>query len=159
VSTDLRPERSIPFGTIVVLAITCVLYVAMLGSISFSAGGGDASFGKAIASLFFTIGVWISLAVLLAVGGVMGAMPRWSAMVAVVLVPLAGVATFTAIDMCSRHIKWAVVFPVSLPLLVALYAIWARMPKFRAAVSATRMSIGVWGSVVILSVVAFLAAM
>lgn len=155
---DLPPQRSFPFGTIVVLAITCALYLAMLSSISFSAGGGDASFGKAMASLFFTVGVWISLAVLLIVGGVMGAMPRWSAIIAVILVPLAGVATFTAIDMCSRHIKWAVIFPVVLPLLVAVYALWARMPNFRAAISAAPMSTGVWALVLVLSLTALLAA-
>jgi hypothetical protein len=158
VSTDFPPQRSVPFGTILVLAITGALYVAMLSSISFSAGGGDASFGKAIASLFFTVGLWIALAVLLAVGGLMGKMPRWAAIVAVFAIPLAGVATFVAIDMCSRHIKWAVAFPIALPLLVALYALWARTPKFRAAVAATPMSIGVWGLVFALSAAALLAA-
>lgn len=147
-----------PLGTILVLAVTCVLYVAMLGSISFSAGGGDASFGKAVASLFFTAGVWIALAALLVIGGIMGAMPRWSAVIAVVLVPLAGVATFTAIDMCSRHLKWAVVFPVILPLLVGAYALWARTPKFRAAIPAESMSVATWALVLALSLAALLAA-
>lgn len=157
-SAELEQRRSVPFGTIVVLAIACALYLAMLSSISFSAGRGDASFGEAIASFLFTVGVWVALAVLLIVGGVMGEMPRWSAMIAVILLPLAGVATFVAIDMCSRHIKWAVAFPIVLPLLVALYALWARTPKFRAAVAATPMSIGVWGLVFVLSAAALLAA-
>lgn len=130
----------------------------MLGSISFSAGGGDASFGKAIASLFFTVGLWISLAVLLAVGGVMGEMPRWAVFIAVFLVPLAGAATFTAIDMCSRHIKWAIVFPIALPLLVAGYAIWIRTPQCRAAISAETMSAAVWALVLVLSMAALLTA-
>ena len=157
-STDFPPQRSVPFGTIMVLAITFALYAAMLSSISFSAGGGDAAFGKAIASLFFTVGLWIALAVLLAVGGLMGKMPRSAAIVAVFAIPLAGVATFVAIDMCSRHIKWAVAFPIVLPLLVALYALWARVPRFRVAVAATPMSIGVWGLVLVLSAAALLAA-
>src|SRR2546430_15899573 len=101
------PQRSIPFGTVLLLAITCVFYVATLGSTSFSTGVGDASFGQAIASLFFTTGLWIALAVLLIAADVMGEMPRWVRFIAVFLLPLAAVATVTAIDMCSRHHKWA----------------------------------------------------
>jgi hypothetical protein len=158
VTNELSPYRSVPFGTIVVLAITCALYVAMLSTISFSAGGGDASFGQAIASLFFTVGTWVALAVLLAVGGLMGEMPRWAACVAVFLLPLSGAAAFVAIDMCSRHIKWAVIFPVLLPLLIATYALWARVPRFHAAISAERMSAAVWALVLVLSLAALLAA-
>lgn len=147
-----------PFGTIMLLAVACALYLAMLSSISFSAGRGDAAFGEAIASFLFTVGVWVALAVLLIVGGVMGEIPRWAAMIAVILLPLAGFATFVAIDMCSRHIKWAIVFPVVLPLLVAIYAVWLRTAKLRAAVSAEVMSTAVWALVLILSLAALLAA-
>src|SRR6185503_14789473 len=120
---DASPPRSFPFGTMLLLAVAGVLYVAMLSTISFSAGGGDAAFGKALASLFATTGLWIALAVLLIAAGIMGEMPRWAAVIAVLLLPLAGVATVTSIDMCSRHIKWALVFPVVLPLLVATSAL------------------------------------
>jgi hypothetical protein len=152
------PHRSVPFGTILVLAIACVLYVAMLATISFSAGGGDASVGRAIVSLLVTLGTWIALAVLLAVGGIMGDMPRWAAWVAVILLPLSGVAAITAIDMCSRRIEWAVIFPIVLPLLIATYALWARVPRFHAAISAERMSACVWVLVLVLSVTALLVA-
>lgn len=155
---DDTPQRSFPIGTLLLLAIACGFYVAMLGSISFSTGVGDASFGQAIASLFFTAGLWIALAVLLIAAGMMGEMPRWVAFAAVFLLPLAGVATFTAIDMCSRHIKWAIVFPIVLPLLVAAYAMWARVPKFRAAISAEPMSAGIWALVLVLSGAALLTA-
>ena len=151
-------QRSIPFGTILLLAITCVFYVAMLGSISFSTGVGDASFGQAIASLFFTTGLWIALAVLLIAAGVIGEMPRWVGFVAVFLLPLAAAATFTAIDMCSRHIKWAVVFPIVLPLLVAVYAVWIRFPAFRAAIPGESMSAAIWALVLVLSGAALLTA-
>lgn len=152
-------RRSVPFGTIVLLVIVCVLYLVMLSGISFSTGdGGDAAIGRAIASLFFTIGLWIALAVLLIAAGVMGEMPRWASLIAVVLLPLAGVATFTAIDMCSRHIKWAVIFPIVLPLLVAVYAVWVRTAKLRAAISAEVMSVVVWALVLFLSLGALVTA-
>jgi len=85
-------------------------------------------------------------------------MPRWARFVAVFLVPLSGVATFAAIDMCSRHIKWAIVFPLVLPLLIAVYASWIRMPALRAVVSAEHMSTIAWALVLVLSGAALLAA-
>lgn len=155
---EASPPRSFPFGTILLLGVAGALYVAMLGTISFSAGGGDAAFGKALASLFATLGLWIALAVLLIAAGLMGEMPRWIVFAAVFLVPLAGIATVTAIDMCSRHIKWAIVFPVVLPLLVAIYALWARLPALRAAVPIEPMSAIVWALVLVLSGAALLTA-
>ena len=156
--TDDTPQRSYPFGTLLLLAVACGFYVAMLGSISFSTGVGEASFGQAIASLFFTLGLWIALVLLLIAAGIMGEMPRWAAFAAVFLMPLAGVATVTAIDMCSRHIKWAIVFPIVLPLLVAVYALWVRFPALRAAIPIEPMSAGIWALVLVLSGAALLTA-
>ena len=151
-------QRSVPFGTLLLLAVACGFYVAMLGSISFSTGVGEASFGQAIASLFFTLGLWVALAFLLIAAGLMGEMPRWVAFLAMFLLPLAGVATVTAIDMCSRHIKWAIVFPIVLPLLVAVYALWVRFPAFRAAIPGEAMSAVIWALVLVLSGAALLTA-
>jgi hypothetical protein len=152
------PARDVPVGTIILLAITAVLYVAMLSTITFSTGRGDASFGEALASLFATTGLWIALAVLVIVSGMTGQMPRWAGILAVFLIPLSGAATFTAIDMCSRHIKWAIVFPLVLPLLIATYALWIRMPRLRAIMSAEHMSTVVWALVLVLSGAALLTA-
>lgn len=151
-------QQAFPLGTILLLAVVAVLYVAMLGTITFSAGGGDAAFGRAMASVFATTGLWIALVVLLVAAGVSGEMPRWAIFVAVFLVPFSGAATFAAIDMCSRHIAWAVVFPVVLPVLIAVYAFWIRMPRLRAVVSAERASTVAWALVLVLSGAALLTA-
>jgi len=42
--------------------------------------------------------LWVALALLLVVGGVMGEMPRWAAVLAVIVHPLSGVGAFVAID-------------------------------------------------------------
>jgi hypothetical protein len=107
---DDTQQRSIPFGTLLLLAVACGFYVAMLGSTSFSTGIGDSSFGQAIASLFFTFGLWV------------------------------------------------IVFPIVLPLLVMVYALWARFPAFRAAIPAEPMSAGIWALVLVLSGAALLTA-
>jgi hypothetical protein len=156
--SDQPPQVAFPFGTVLLLAAVFALYVAMLGTTSFSTGIGDASFGQAMASLFFTVGLWIALILLLVNGALMGEMPRWAVFIAVFLVPFSAAATFAAIDMCSRHIKWAIVFPVVLPLLIALYAVWARTPKLRGKLAIELMSAGVWALVLVLSGAALLTA-
>ena len=154
-----QPSKvAFPFGTLLLFAATFALYVAMLGTISFSTGIGDASFGQAMASLFFTVGLWIALILLLVTGAVMGETPRWVGFVAIFLMPLSGAATITAIDMCSRHIKWAIVFPLALPVLIAIYALWARTPQLLAVIAIEPMSAGVWALVLVLSGAALLTA-
>jgi hypothetical protein len=152
------PQPGLPWGTIVLLAIAGVLYLGMLSTISFSAGGGDAAFGQAVASLFATIGLWIALVVLLIAVGVSGEMPRWAIFAAFFLVPFSGVATFAAIDMCSRHIKWAIVFPLVLPLVIAAYALWIRLPRLRDVASAEHASTVAWALVLVVSGAALVTA-
>ena len=64
---DLQPRKSPPIGTIILFALTFVLFAMMLANVSFSSGGGEASFSQAIASFLSVIGLWISLSLLLAV--------------------------------------------------------------------------------------------
>jgi hypothetical protein len=85
-------------------------------------------------------------------GGLMGEMPLWVAIVAIVLQPLSGVATIVAIDMCSREVEWGIIFPVLLPPLIAFYATWARLPRLRRLMTAPAISAAVWGAILILSV-------
>jgi len=157
-SMDSPAHRSIPFGTILLQALACVLYVTMLANVRFSAGGGDAVVGEAIAELLFILLLWVTLALLLIASAVMGQMPRWAGFLSLLLIPLSGVATVAAIDLCSRHARWAIVFPILLPLLIAFYAAWARFAKLHAAFPAKDISFVVWALIAVLSVAALLAA-
>ena len=121
------------------------------------AGGGEALMAQAFEMLFIAFGLWIVLPVMLVIGGVMGGMPRWVAWLTIVLVPMAGVADVVAVDMCSRHMEWAVVLVAALPLLIAFYAFWARL-RFKSAPPAERTSALVWGTVFLLSAVTFVIA-
>src|SRR5271154_7260720 len=150
--SNLQPQRSTPSGAFLLFAVACGLYIAMLVNAATPLGGGEAAFSDAIASLFLTIALWIVLALLLVNGGLMGEMPRWSAIVAVALVPLSGVAAFVAIDMCSRHMRWAIAFPATLPPLIAAYAMWARLPRLRAFLPPNAISLAVWIMVLVLSI-------
>ena len=71
------PRRTMPIGTYLVLALASGLYVAMLLNVQVPAGGGEARIANAYQVLFLTLWLWIALAVLLGMRGVMGEMPRW----------------------------------------------------------------------------------
>src|SRR5216684_2101198 len=152
-STDSSPPRSVPIGAVLLLAIAGVLYLAMMYSIAVPGGiGPEDSLGQAILCLFFTVLLWAVLAILLLVGGVMGEMPGRAAIAAAVLTPVSGVAAFTAIDLYSRHGEWAIVVPALLPPLIALCAMWARLPVFHAMFPARATSFAIWGTILLLSI-------
>jgi hypothetical protein len=99
-----------------------------------------------------TLFLWGALALLLVAGGIMGEMPRWAAILACFALPLSGVGAFIAIDMMSRHAHWALLFPALLPLLIALYAMWARFPRLHARFPARITSAVLWGAILVLSI-------
>jgi hypothetical protein len=139
--------------------VAVALYVALLANATYKpAGGGEAAMGQAFEMLYLAFGLWVVLVCMLVVGGVMGSMPRWAAWLAIVLVPMAAVADVTAIDMCSRHMEWAIVLVAVLPMLVGFYAFWARLPRLQAEMPAERTSVAVWGAIFFLSVLTFVVA-
>ena len=152
------PQRSLPIGLLVLLAIAAVLYGLMLANALSLPSGGEAGIEAAIGALFLTAGLWIVLAIMIVVGAVMGAMPGWAGGLAGILVPASGVANFTAIDMCSRDMPWAIVVPILLAPLIAFYAFWAGWPKLHAALPAEHTSVAVWASIFVLSVATFVLA-
>ncbi|SED58711.1 hypothetical protein SAMN05444161_3531 [Rhizobiales bacterium GAS191] len=162
-STDPLPQRSLPIDAILVLALACFLYIAMLSSVSRPAGGGESAIGAAIQSFLLLVFLWIALAILLLIGGLRGDMPRWAAILTLILHPLSGIAAFVAIDMYSRHVyshhvAWPLIVPASLPPLIALYAMWARLPALHAALPARATSVVIWGVILILTIAPFPAA-
>jgi hypothetical protein len=155
---ESQPRKDLPIGTVILFALVFVLFFVMLANISFSTGGGEASFSQAIASLFSVFGLWVALALLLVIAAIFGTMPRWSAVAAFLLVPLSGVAATVAIDMCSRHIRPAIVVPIVLPLLIILYAGWARWPGVHARFPSREVSLTAWGLVFGVSVATLILA-
>jgi hypothetical protein len=158
-SISSSPRLSWPIGLLVLLAIAAVLYGLMLANAMYQpSGGGEASLEAALEGLFVTAGLWIVLAIMVVVGAVQGTMPGWAGGLAGILVPVSGVANFTAVDMCSRHMPWAIVIPILLAPLIAFYAFWAGWPKLHAALPAESTSVAVWASIFVLSVATFVLA-
>jgi hypothetical protein len=116
---------------------------------------------QAFEMLLLAFALWVLLVAMLVLGGVLGSMPRWVAWLAIVLLPMAAIADVVAVDMCSRHMEWAIVLVAALPALVGFYAFWARLQsKAAPAAECTRerMSALVWGAVFFLSAVTFVLA-
>jgi len=157
-STDVQPLRSKPIGSLLLLLLACGLYIVMLIKASPTAGGGEAAIGAAIEEMFIIAGLWIVLAILLLAGGLMGRMPGWAAIVAVFLHPLSGVAAVVALDMWSRKIGWAIIFPALLPPSIALYAMWARLPRLHGVFPAARTSAAALGVILVLSIAPLILA-
>jgi len=157
-STDLRSLRSTPVGALLLCLLACGFYIAMLADVSTPSGSGEAAIGAAIEGSFVTAELWIVLAILLLVGGLMGQMPHWAATLALFLLPLSGGAAVVAIDMCSRHIRWAMAFPVLLPPLIALYAMWARLPSLHRMLPAEATSAAALGAILVLSIAPLILA-
>jgi hypothetical protein len=152
-------QRSWPIGLLLLLAVAGVFYVLMLANaLHQPSGGGEASLEAALEGLFLTVALWIVLAILIAVGAVMGSIPGWAGGLAGILVPASGVANFTAVDMCSRGMPWAIVFPLLLAPLIAFYALWTGWSRLHAALPAEGTSVAVWASVFVLSVATFVLA-
>jgi len=145
---------SFPVGTVFVLLLTAVLYVVMLAKIQFSPTSGDAAVGVAATQFVLLAGVWILLAILLIVGGVKGDMPGFAAVLLVLLLPLSGWATLAMLDQCMRGHVWAASFHVVLPVLLALYALWARFEGLHGVFPPVTTSATLLGGVFVLSIVA-----
>ena len=152
-TVTLARLRAAPFGMIALLALAAALYVALLVASAAPLEGGEAAYSQAWGALLLTFWLWVVLALALAVGAVMGRMPRGIA--ALLLHPISGVAAFVALDAVSRHIQGALGIVALLPPLIAFYALWTRLPSLRASAPAGVVSAAVWGAVALLSAAAF----
>jgi hypothetical protein len=162
-STDPNPPRTLFTGASLLLALACLLYIAMmfliLGSEPVIDCGDPASCGitKGLGDVFEVLGgfctllLWIVLAILLLAGGIKGERIRG---VAAILFPLSGVAAIVAGVLYSRYGAWSIVVPALLPPLIALYAVWARLP-LHAALPAKIVNVAAWGAILILTIAPF----
>lgn len=162
-STDPNPPRTLSTGASLLLALACLLYIAMMflilgsepvidcgdpASCGITKGLGDAS---EVLGRFCTLLLWIVLAILLFAGGITGQMK----IVAAILFPLSGVAAIVAGVLYSRYGAWSITVPALLTPLIALYAVRARLPALHAALPAKIVNVAAWGAILILTIAPF----
>jgi hypothetical protein len=148
-----------PVGSLILLIVAGFLYLAMVGSLT-GMNETDAA-GRGMAMGFGTIfgaALWLVLALLLLIAAIHGAMPTMGKIGAAILLPVSAVAASVAADLYSHRTDWAFVIVLVLPLLIAGYALWARVPALHPALP-PRQTTALLGSVVVLLCLASLAGM
>jgi hypothetical protein len=165
VSTDPRAPRMAFIDALPLLGLACLLYLAMmmLGIAPSPAHppieSGEASVVRGLDELFrgllrglLIVLLWIVLAILLfRRGGNSQKMSPQALVAAAILLPLSGVAAIYAANLYASYAGWAIVVPASLPPLIALYAIWMRLPVLHAALPAKIINPAAWGAILVLT--------
>jgi hypothetical protein len=153
-----KPSKA-PVGSIILLIVAGFLYLAMVGSLT-GMNETDAA-GRGMAMGFGTIfgaALWLVLALLLLIAAINGAMPTMGKIGAAVLLPLSAVAASVSADLYSQGADWTFVIVLVLPLLLAGYALWARVPALHPALPPLQTTT-LLGSLAVLLCVASLAGM
>lgn len=151
--TNAKPAKA-PVGTIVLLIVAGVLYLAMAGSLA-DLGGSDAA-GRGMAmgfGMIFGAALWLVLALLLLIAAINGAMPTAGKIGAAVLLPVSSVAASVALDLYSHRAEWAFAVVLALPVLIAAYALWARLPAVHAVLPPLPITALLGGVVILLCLV------
>jgi hypothetical protein len=137
-AAPLAPSDSWPIGSILLLIVAGVLYALMLvplldlaaNPLPMSGEGRYSAAWSGLFALLFGGLVWIILGILLW----LGAMPRWAGPVIGALHILAGLAGGFAIERIAKAPGgWLMLVPILLPPLIALFALWARLPTLHKA--------------------------
>lgn len=160
-STDPRAPRMASIGALLLFGFACLLYLALMHDIvpsparEFIQRGEPASnaIDKALKGLvagFLIFLLWIVLAILLFLGRKCQKMPPQQLVAAAIL--SSGLAAFYATDLYARYAGWAIVVPALLPPLIALYAIWARLPALHAVLPAKIINPATWGVILVLTI-------
>jgi hypothetical protein len=124
-----RPLRSPPIGAALLVLLAALLYAAEMATL-YDAGHSDAA-GDSLTDAFvalFAVALTIVLAGLMLVAFKNGKMPIWAAIGALVLLPLSGYASFSAANLYAHNGGWPIVVPMLVPPVIALYALWIRIP-------------------------------
>jgi hypothetical protein len=152
-----RPRA--PIGSIILLIVAGFLYLAMAASLADVSGSDSAGRGIAMGfGMIFGAALWLVLALLLLIAAINGAMPVVGKIGAAVLLPVSAVAASVAVDLYSHRADWAFAIVLILPLLIAIYALWARLPGLHASLPPLLIT-SLLGGVLVLLCLAPLAGM
>jgi hypothetical protein len=149
-----------PFGLIVssiaVGAIALLVWAFVLATLADLSGSDPAGNAYAQAyGVFAIVLLWMLLAILLVLAGLGGAMPWIAALVALIMLPVSGLATINAArlleDPRSAPFYWPMAIPAAVPPLVIVFCFWTLLPRLRALLPAGHVAGIVWGATLVLS--------
>jgi hypothetical protein len=115
------------WGFTILLVLAVPLY-ALAASSAAGSRASDAA-GNGMAQAFGIAAVlllWLVLSIMLVIARKHGAIPGWAMASLIVLVPLSAIGVAVSIGIYSDRGNWLIVVPVAAPLVLLLYATWAR---------------------------------
>ena len=142
--------RRMPRAMIIMLALAVLLDLDLLARVLAADDAHDTL-------LMLFAGLWIDLTVMCALADLAMCTPRWSPMLPVILLPLAGAAFFAA-AMMSAHAPLALAVSVMLPPIIVLAALWPWLTRWHARLAVPRMLALCWSAVLALSLATLLSA-
>jgi hypothetical protein len=144
-------------ASIIISVLILLVWILQVASLS-GLGHSDAA-GNGMAQGFTALEIillWVLLAILLLLTGVVGRMPWPAAVAAVVLLPVSGVAAMTALDLLADNdappYLWPIIMPALVPPIVVGFAFWTLLPGLRSAIPATLATVAAWGATLLLCV-------
>jgi hypothetical protein len=152
-----RPSSGAVIAASVLSLLIFMVWAALVATLS-SLGDSDPA-GNGLEEAFAgfeIIVVWILLAILLVVTGVLGVMPWPGVAAAVVLLPASGIAALVALGLLADRVTppflWPIVVPAVVPPIVVAFGFWTLLPRLRAVVPARIAVGGAWGITLLLCV-------
>jgi len=154
-TTEQAAHTKPPIGMIVVLVVTVFLYAGMMTNFGAVQDAGNDAMGRGLAvgfAMVFFIAEWFLLAVLLAIGGINGSMPAWSAIAGALLLPISGFSAGVALFLLDRGGNPNfILVPALIPPITAAYAFWARLSALHRALPPLPTSLAVWIAVALIA--------
>ncbi len=147
-------DQGLPYGAIALLVVAFFLYAGFLANLLGSRGTDLAGRGMAL-GFAATIGValWLVLTALFVVAWFNGRLPGWLAVTGLIFLPLSAIAAAAAAGLAEERGGWLMAAPVLLPPLLALLALWGRLPALHDMLPVGPTSAVLGGAVVLLTVV------
>jgi hypothetical protein len=150
----------VPIGTFVLLAVACVLYFGMMGSLSGLHETDAMGRGMALGfGAMFGVALWLVLAALLLVAALNGRLTDVATIGASILLPLSAIAASVAIDLYGTGAAWALAVPLLVPPLIMAYVLWTRVPSLQMKFPPLPVTAGVGALVAILTLLPLLVAL
>ena len=144
-----------PWVMTILLAFAAIIYLTFVANL-LGARSSDAA-GRGMALGFAAIqglALWLVIGVLFAIAFYRGGMPGYAMAAAIVFVPWSGMAAGSATGLyMERHGEWLIAVPIVLPLLLILYAFWARFTGWHVALPPGPTTALLGGAVIVLTLV------
>jgi hypothetical protein len=151
---DQTLSGGVPYGAIALFAIAFLLYAGLLANLLGSRGTDMAGRGMALGfDAIIGLVLWIVLAGLFALAWFNGRLPGWLAVAALIVLPLSAIAAAAAAGLAEERGWWLMAAPIALPPLLALLALWGRLPALHDVLPVGPTTAVLGGAIVLLTVV------